>query len=36
MMLLVNSDLFAHMLSQWPYQSGKVLARVVSGENDAE
>ena len=24
------------MLSRWPYQSGKVLARVVSGENDVE
>ena len=36
MMLPVNSDLYAHMLSRWPYQSGKVLARVVSGENDVE
>ena len=32
----MNSDLYTHMLSQWPHQPGKVQARVVSSENGPE
>ena len=32
----MNSDSYADMLSRWPYQSGKVLARVVSSEEAGE
>lgn len=32
----MNTDLYSDMLSQWPYQPGKVLARVVSCENGDE
>ena len=32
----MNSDLYAHMLSEWPHQPGKVLARAVASEDGPE